>query len=76
MATEHKTRKRAMSGTIPSMETTHEELKDNTIIIGKIEAGLYGALLLILYVKVFGASGDLAKKKVCGIHWPGRHHIH
>jgi len=36
---------RAMSGTIPSMETTHEELKDNTIII------------------VFGASGDLAKKK-------------
>ncbi|KAF5333127.1 hypothetical protein D9611_002595 [Ephemerocybe angulata] len=38
-------RERSMSGTIPSMETTHDELKDNTIII------------------VFGASGDLAKKK-------------
>jgi hypothetical protein len=24
-----------MSGTIPSMETTHDELKDNTIIIGE-----------------------------------------
>jgi len=24
-----------MSGTIPSMETIHEELKDNTIIIGE-----------------------------------------
>ncbi|TFK43515.1 glucose-6-P dehydrogenase [Crucibulum laeve] len=39
------TRERSLSGTIPSMETTHDELKDNTIII------------------VFGASGDLAKKK-------------
>jgi len=24
-----------MSGTIPSMETNHDELKDNTIIIGE-----------------------------------------
>ncbi|KAG7096949.1 hypothetical protein E1B28_004347 [Marasmius oreades] len=39
------TRDRSASGTIPSMESTHEVLKDNTIII------------------VFGASGDLAKKK-------------
>ncbi|KII95192.1 hypothetical protein PLICRDRAFT_96946 [Plicaturopsis crispa FD-325 SS-3] len=38
-------RARAMSGTIPSMESSHEELKDNTLIV------------------VFGASGDLAKKK-------------
>ncbi|TEB30273.1 glucose-6-phosphate 1-dehydrogenase [Coprinellus micaceus] len=38
-------RERSMSGTIPSMETAHDDLKDNTIII------------------VFGASGDLAKKK-------------
>lgn len=29
-------RQRSMSGTIPSMETSHDELKDNTIIIGKI----------------------------------------
>lgn len=28
------TRERSLSGTIPSMETSHEELKDNTIIIG------------------------------------------
>lgn len=38
-------RERSMSGTIPSMETLHDDLKDNTIIV------------------VFGASGDLAKKK-------------
>ena len=25
-----------MSGTIPSMETTHNELKDNTIVIGPL----------------------------------------
>ena len=30
------TRPRAMSGTIPSMESSHDELKDNTIIIGAI----------------------------------------
>jgi hypothetical protein len=30
-----------MSGTIPSMETTHEELKDNTIIIGNILVSLF-----------------------------------
>lgn len=30
------TRPRAMSGTIPSMESSHDELKDNTIIIGTI----------------------------------------
>jgi len=34
-----------MSGTIPSMESSHHELGENTIIV------------------VFGASGDLAKKK-------------
>ncbi|KAF8341407.1 glucose-6-P dehydrogenase [Cantharellus anzutake] len=38
-------RERAMSGTIPSMESSHDELGENTIIV------------------VFGASGDLAKKK-------------
>lgn len=27
-------RQRSMSGTIPSMEMTHEDLKDNTIIVG------------------------------------------
>ena len=27
-------RARSMSGTIPSMETSHDNLKDNTIIIG------------------------------------------
>jgi len=27
-------RERSLSGTIPSMETAHDELKDNTIIIG------------------------------------------
>ncbi|KAH0839738.1 glucose-6-phosphate 1-dehydrogenase [Lanmaoa asiatica] len=37
---------RARSGTIPSMETSGDALRDNTIIV------------------VFGASGDLAKKKV------------
>ena len=26
---------RAMSGTIPSMETLHDDLQDNTIIVGK-----------------------------------------
>jgi hypothetical protein len=63
-----------MSGTIPSMETSHEELKDNTIIIGETLARSSTVFLLILYVKVFGASGDLAKKKVCDIHcrwWQG-----
>lgn len=29
-------RPRAMSGTIPSMEVSHEQLKDNTIIIGEV----------------------------------------
>lgn len=28
-------RQRSLSGTIPSMETTHDELKDNTIIVGQ-----------------------------------------
>jgi glucose-6-phosphate 1-dehydrogenase len=28
-------RERSLSGTIPSMETSHEELKDNTIIVGE-----------------------------------------
>jgi hypothetical protein len=36
MASERKFRARAMSGTIPSMETSHVELKDNTIIVGEI----------------------------------------
>lgn len=38
MATERPTagRPRAMSGTIPSMEVSHEQLKDNTIIIGEV----------------------------------------
>ena len=27
-------RPRAMSGTIPSMETAHDALKDNTVIVG------------------------------------------
>jgi len=27
-------RERSMSGTIPSMETSHDDLKDNTIIVG------------------------------------------
>lgn len=38
-------RPRSLSGTIPSMESTRNPFKDNTIIV------------------VFGASGDLAKKK-------------
>ena len=28
------TRERSLSGTIPSMETAHDNLKDNTVIIG------------------------------------------
>lgn len=28
-------RERSLSGTIPSMETSHEELKDNTVIVGE-----------------------------------------
>ena len=64
MASEHKGRQRAMSGTIPSMETTHEELKDNTIIIGKNSPDYQQKSLLMLDAIVFGASGDLAKKKV------------
>jgi hypothetical protein len=29
------TRERAMTGSIPSMQATHDQLQDNTIIIGK-----------------------------------------
>jgi hypothetical protein len=55
---------RAMSGTIPSMETLHDDLKDNTIIVGRcpltpLVSHTPGLLSLVL-----GASGDLAKKKV------------
>lgn len=59
-------RPRAMSGTIPSMEVSHEQLKDNTIIIGEV---IYPKhcntdINIFIDVLVFGASGDLAKKKV------------
>lgn len=60
-----------MSGTIPSMETTHDELKNNTIIIGALSfispppsSGLPHPLTFG-GKSVLGASGDLAKKKVC-----------
>ena len=58
---------RAMSGTIPSMETLHDDLKDNTIIVGSYPRNLVVYLtpgLLIWLSLVLGASGDLAKKKV------------
>jgi len=64
----HPMRPRAMSGTIPSMETTHDELKDNTIIIGEITTYLLRDSLFTSCAIVFGASGDLAKKKVCTAH--------
>jgi glucose-6-phosphate 1-dehydrogenase len=61
------TRPRAPSGTIPSMETTHDELKDNTIIVGQLLIYLLVSVSSLTYgYSVLGASGDLAKKKV---HW-------
>ena len=57
-------RPRSASGTIPSMEASHEELKDNTIIIGtRVLIPVY-ARALTRRPPVAGASGDLAKKKV------------
>ena len=55
---------RAMSGTIPSMEILHDDLKDNTIIIGRYPLIPVVSSLHILLFLVLGASGDLAKKKV------------
>lgn len=60
-------RQRSMSGTIPSMETLHDDLKDNTIIVGRYFLKLSTFLLRISHLSlslVLGASGDLAKKKV------------
>ena len=55
---------RAMSGTIPSMETQHDDLKDNTIIIGRYPLNPVISQAHFLLSLVLGASGDLAKKKV------------
>ena len=57
---------RARSGTIPSMEISGDALRDNTIIVGAHPClSLISILPLIRRVSsVFGASGDLAKKKV------------
>lgn len=56
---------RAMSGSIPSMETLHDELKDNTIIVGMYPPVLSLTPILPIWISlVLGASGDLAKKKV------------
>lgn len=60
-------RQRSLSGTIPSMETSHDELKDNTIIVGEYSA-IYNSNIVSNHPHtVLGASGDLAKKKVCRI---------
>jgi glucose-6-phosphate 1-dehydrogenase len=58
-------RQRSMSGTIPSMEMLHEELKDNTIIVGRylLRSNILTTLRSHTSL-VLGASGDLAKKKV------------
>jgi glucose-6-phosphate 1-dehydrogenase len=59
-------KQRTMSGTIPSMETTHEELRDNTVIVGQyLSPRRYSNSHSSI---VCGASGDLAKKKasLCG----------
>jgi hypothetical protein len=53
-----------MSGTIPSMETSHESLKDNTVIIGTSFISITQPSHDLTDKKVLGASGDLAKKKV------------
>jgi glucose-6-phosphate 1-dehydrogenase len=59
---------RAMSGTIPSMETLHDDLKDNTIIVGRDHPLVsLTPVLHILLSLVLGASGDLAKKKVSSL---------
>lgn len=55
---------RAMSGTIPSMETLRNDLKDNTIIVGRYPRILVGEIKAQHLSLVLGASGDLAKKKV------------
>lgn len=59
------TRQRSLSGTIPSMETSHDELKDNTIIVGMSPSDQYTPHTnFSVHLTVLGASGDLAKKKV------------
>jgi glucose-6-phosphate 1-dehydrogenase len=61
-------RQRALSGTIPSMEVTHNEVKDNTIFVGQSSVASCTSRLTAFH-PVLGASGDLAKKKVsatCG----------
>lgn len=40
-------RQRSDSGTIPSMETSHDELKDNTIIIGQCMAVCHRFVLIV-----------------------------
>ena len=52
------------SGTIPSMTSVQHELRDNTIIVGKHSTPSIQAPVLAHVLLVFGASGDLAKKKV------------
>lgn len=58
-------RERALSGTIPSMETSHEELKDNTIIIGE-----HNALPLLHPSHSSQSLGPLAtsQRKKCIFH--------
>ena len=52
------------SGTIPSMHAVQHELRDNTVIIGNRFIPFKLGILLTPFPLVFGASGDLAKKKV------------
>lgn len=56
-------RERSMSGTIPSMETSHDELKDNTIIVG--EHARLSNLYLLTHRQF---SGRLAI-------WPRKRHL-
>jgi hypothetical protein len=53
------------SGTIPSMTSVQHELRYNTVIVGKrFTPPSKARPLLTSFPLVFGASGDLAKKKV------------
>lgn len=52
-------------GTIPSMESAHQELKSNTAIVGKFVKDIDFSFVINTDSSiVLGASGDLAKKKV------------
>lgn len=59
---------RPRSGTIPSMEASGQELKDNTVIVGEHTLQITPTHRTVEahfnHPTVLGASGDLAKKKV------------